>query len=153
MSRAPILDGDRFAPVWGPRDVRFALGSVLAGIGLWAFGWWRSSGTADIGETVFGVVLGAGAVGVVASAGVSWVSAGHRAVLARRVEVVALLEDRIRLGSDTGATSDGSVLVSVAGTARFHRADCLLVRGKDVEMFPAEFRRLRRRIPCEMCCP
>lgn len=144
--------GGRSGP-WSVTDVRFALSAGVVGVVLLAWGWWQSSGTAKVGDAVPGVVLGVMAALAVVAGGLSWVAAGRRAVQARRQEIVARLEESALLGPTRAGDSSVAALVAVAGSSRFHRDDCLLVRGKKVDRLPDGVRRLRRRTPCEMCQP
>ena len=144
--------GGRSAP-WSVADVRFALSAGVVGVVLLACGWWQSSGTAKVGDAVPGVVLGVVAALAVVAGGLSWVAAGRRAVRGRRQDIVARLEESALLGATRADDSIVGVLVAVAGSSRYHRHDCLLVRGKRVEDLPDSVRKVRRRTPCEMCQP
>jgi hypothetical protein len=66
------------------------------------------------------------------------------------MQVVGDLEG---IAPSTTAPDESVSLVAVPGSLRFHRADCLLVRGKNVEKMPDGVRLVRRRTPCEMCQP
>ena len=144
--------GERSVP-WSVADARFALSAGVVGVVLLAWGWWQSSGTAKVGDAVPGVVLGVVAALAVVMGGLSWVAAGRRAVRGRRREMVARLEVSALLGPTRADDMSVAVLVAVAGSPRYHREDCVLVRGKKVERMPEGVRLIRRRTPCEMCEP
>ena len=136
---------------WSTVD-RNLVASALAISGvLWAWGWWASSGTADLDEAVFGVVLAVAAVGAAARGALSWVAAGRRAGRARHHELTSRIDERFAAVPTPSTVEDA--LVELPGSSRVHRPDCLLVRGKDVRALPRTATRLSRRIPCEMCRP
>src|SRR5690606_10065879 len=81
-----------------------------------------------------------------------WLLAGRRSVGGRRDDLLTVLEgsDALPLASRDPSPAVDDV-VAVAGTARFHRAGCLLVDGKAARAVPQERRGDLR--PCEMCRP
>jgi len=141
-------------PLWSKNDRAVAGLSLALGGGLWAWGWWAASGTADVEETIFGVVLGVAAIGVAASGGLSWITTGRSAVRARQREVASVIDQRVAaLPVCSAASNDAEAVVAVAGSPRFHRPDCLLVVGKDVTTLLSSAELLPPRIACEMCRP
>jgi hypothetical protein len=140
------------AQPWSLSDVRLAVPTSGVAIVLLVWGWWVSSGAAKVSDAVPGVVIGVVAVLAIAGSAVSWVAAGRRAIRLRRVELMQAIESLEGIAQP--ATPDKSMsLVAVPGSPRFHRADCLLVRGKKVEQMPDGVRLVRHRTPCEMCEP
>lgn len=140
--------------LWSKTDRAVAGLSLALGTGLWAWGWWAASGTADVGDAVFGVVLGVVAIGAAASGGLSWIATGRSAVRARHREVASVIDQRFAaLSVGLAASDDAEVVVAVAGSLRFHRPDCLLVVGKNVTTLPSRAELLPPRIACEMCRP
>lgn len=137
---------------WSLADVRLAGPTAVAATVLLAWGWWVSSGTAKVNDAVPGVVIGVVAVLAIVGSAVSWVAAGRRAVRVRRVKLLQVIERLEGIAQPTTLDSTLS-LVAVPGSSRFHRDDCLLVRGKKVEQMPDGVRLVRRRAPCEMCQP
>lgn len=137
---------------WSTADLAAVGANLVLGGTLWAGGWWASSGSADAGGTIDGVVFAVVAVGVVASGGLSWIGKGRRAVRRRHRELMDLVEPRTAVLKPVAAGAATDV-VALAGSSRFHRADCLLVRGKDVLVLSSSADQRRRHIPCEMCQP
>jgi hypothetical protein len=82
---------------------------------------------------------------------------GRRAVGARfwaaatRIELEPL-RSSARPTTEVGAAS-ADALVAVAGTQRFHRADCVLVVGKQVSEATAKGHRGHGRAACPVCLP
>jgi hypothetical protein len=115
-------------------------------------GWWLSSGTARVDDAMPGVVLSVLAVIAVVGGALAWVAAGRRRVRQRREELVGAIEG-ITTIAPSGAGTGAITLVALKGSTRYHRDDCLLVRGKEVEQVASGLRSVRRRTPCEMCQP
>lgn len=138
---------------WSRLDRVVVGASALMALALWLWGWFASSGSAEVADTVFGIVLGVVAVGSLASGGLSWVAAGRRAVRSRYQELTTRIDEVIVDAPMASAAHDDDRRVSVAGSNRFHRAECLLARGKKVRSFSPGATHLRRRVPCEMCQP
>lgn len=139
---------------WSIADARAAFLPIIFGAMLLAWGWWEASGTGNLDEQTTAVVFALLAAGVVVAGSFAWVAAGRRAVRLRREKVLGQLERHGLLGrvwAVSDAEADG--LVAVAGTTRYHRPDCLLVQGKDVEPVTADGRASAGRVPCEMCRP
>jgi hypothetical protein len=133
---------------WSLPDARAAFVTATSGVLLLVLAYWWASGTGDADDQVSATVLGVVAVVLVGTAGLIWVLSGRRAVRLRRVELI----DRIaELGDDRAATldADDAPLVGLPGSARFHRPDCLLVRGKDVQLVARD----GGGRDCEMCRP
>jgi hypothetical protein len=132
----------------------FILGSMLVSGGLAAIvlGYLGVAGTLHVGlqlpYLVSGGLLGLALV-VLGSALIVL------QVLGRQVRLLRRLVERTQATSATIGTpveTDGSV-VAVKGARRFHRPDCILVRGKDVERLPREAASERGLAPCEVCDP
>ena len=136
-------------PPWSLADARTAFLPVVLGMVLLGWAWWESSGTGKLDEHTTAVVFAVLAAAVCLAGCYAWVSAGRRAVRERRAALIGALELALPAPSvvlvDTEA---GDGLVTVAGTQRYHRAGCLLVRGKVVEPASAH-----GRTACEMCRP
>lgn len=116
--------------------------------------WASASGTASLHQQVLWSVLGVMGLLTIGAAMLSLVSSGRRTVRVRRQRVVERLEQFLSHRSP-GSVDDvalGSALVQVAGSSRYHRDDCLLVRGRDVTHL-AEVGATDGRSACEMCKP
>ena len=137
---------------WSVADARLALPRCAVAAASLGWGWWVSSGTAKVDHAVPGIVFGIVAVMTTFAVARSWIAAGRRRVRLRSAE----LSSRIDVLAGSWSPAEGETpeaLVGVAGLSRYHREDCLLVQGKQVERLSDDVRRLRRRTPCEMCRP
>jgi hypothetical protein len=99
---------------------------------------------------VFAVLAAAAAVG----GSIAWLAAGRRAVRARRLTVIGVFDQRGFLRS-AGARREPATddVVAVSGTTRYHRADCVLVRGKVAGPVARRGDAADGLRPCEMCRP
>lgn len=138
---------------WSLADARFALTAATVGLAMLVVGWWQSSGTANVGDAVPGIVFGVLAVVAVAGGAVAWIAAARRTVRLRSRDLMDQTDRRLLDTATASLQIEESRLVAVGGSNRYHRADCLLVRGKQVERMPGAVRLVRRRRPCEMCEP
>jgi hypothetical protein len=140
--------------LWTLADVRttgltFAVGLVLLG---WS--WFQAAGTATMSTQVGWLAVAVFATVVATAGACNWIWSGRRAVRVRRDDVIDALgaEFSGAAGSAAGIEVDSdptSVPVGVEGTDRFHRDDCLLVRGKPVQRLAS----VTGRRACEMCRP
>ena len=139
---------------WSISDARSALVPIVLGFVLLAWAWFDASGTGKLADQTRSVVFALlGASAVVAGAG-AWLAAGRRAVRVRRLAVIGLLEDRgMVTPAPAAAEAETEGLVTVKGTSRYHRPDCLLVRDKSVQAFKPASRGAGKREPCPMCLP
>ena len=145
---------------WTLADARSVLSTTAVGVLICAWAWWEASGSADLDEQTGWVVVGLLGVIVVLKGMFSWLRAGRHQVRLRRLQIIRASEDailtvvpdRVRtVDADAGDATAGG-LVLVRGSSRYHRADCLLVTGKNARR-PARPSQLRGRRPCEMCRP
>jgi hypothetical protein len=135
---------------WTLSDFRTSFFATAIGGGLLALAWWQASGTGDLDDQATWSALGVLATVVLVVGFFSWVWSGRRAVRGRRR---ALFDELLatELPADSTAELATADLVAIAGSKRYHRADCLLVAGKPVRRVAATRRATRR--PCEMCEP
>lgn len=145
----------RPARPWSVSDLRLAgaLAAVAVGLTVWA--WAAASGSADVNEQVG--ALAASVVGAVSFvvAAATWVLAGRNAVSALRLDVLGRIQTELPLVAATAEAvpADARTLVGIPGSPRYHRDDCLLVRGKRAERFASPAQAAVARRPCEMCRP
>jgi hypothetical protein len=137
---------------WSLSDARTMSLTTAIGAVLLAWSWWQASGTARMSSQVGWLTVAVFAAVVMTAGAFSWIWAGRRAVRVRRVLFVDTLSTDL-LG-DVGAAIEvdsdpTSVPVGIAGSDRYHRDDCLLVRGKAVQALAGTDGRLA----CEMCRP
>jgi hypothetical protein len=118
--------------------------------------WVVASGTGDPGKQANHLALAMAGAAVVIASSVVWVAHGRREVASRRRLVIERLEAVVPVNvartladeaaSEGSATDTGFVVL--AGRDRYHRHDCLLVRGKPVILTSPDGLQ-----PCAMCQP
>jgi hypothetical protein len=126
--------------------------TATAGIALLAWSWWQSSGTGKLDRQTTWTAVGVLAVSLIAFGNFLWVSSGRRAVRLRRDQLAAAIEQAefVALPGSSGASTTVSSYVAVAGSNRYHRDTCLLVRGKQAQRLRTG-RTMNGLRPCEMC--
>lgn len=142
---------------WTRADVRTALSTTAVGLLIFAWAWWEASGSADVDHQTGWLVVGVLGVIVVVKGMVSWLRTGWRQVRLRRLRIIDASDDvgvndpRVDESSRAGEAHAAGRFAVVSGSTRYHRVDCLLVRGKAWRLQTgAAVKRLR---PCEMCDP
>lgn len=136
---------------WSLSDVRTTGLTIAVGIVLLGWSWFQASGTANLSTEVGWLAVAVFATVFAAAGSCSWVWSGRRAVRVRRSALITELSTDVlgpvpEVAVDTDPTS---IPVVVPGTNRYHRDDCLLVRGKRVERLAVA----SGHRPCEMCRP
>jgi hypothetical protein len=149
------MSDDRPTLPWSLSDARLTFTAGAVGWALLLMSWWGASGTGKQSSQTNWLVLGIGAIVLMALGYLFWVHAGRRAVRQRRDAVVERLE---RVATASPPTTSERAIASRAWVAspaggRYHREDCLLVRGKDVRRLDGGSRSLAALRPCEMCRP
>ena len=143
---------------WSISDARSALLPIVFGFVFLGWAWWDASGTGKLADQTRSVVFAVLGGGAVVAGSVAWLAAGRRAVRMRRLAVVNLLEESGLLAPvseavESEAETEGDGLVVVKGTSRYHRPDCLLVRGKSMQTTSRGASATGKREPCPMCLP
>jgi hypothetical protein len=141
---------------WSRRALSTCSGLALLGVVVVVVCWWGGSDrrtAEDQASWLIGSIVGTAAF---ALAGAGWILSGFRAVrrgmrdLAADKRVFAL-GGAIDAGErDQDVPVDGSTLVVGPGMIRAHRADCLLVQGKQVRPVASSDARLEQ---CGVCLP
>ena len=151
----------RVAP-WSAHDVRVLAAGSIGGAVLIALGWFQAAGHTAFEHQVGWATAGALGVIVAGAANVSWILNGRRFLGARRRAVLtdprlATAIDHalhaIDAGDDHAPKVARSELLYLRGASRFHRPDCLLVRGKPVKQATRSAHERARRRPCGVCEP
>jgi hypothetical protein len=127
----------------------------LLGLGGLALSWWMVGGSAEAATQQRWLDVGVVAVLLATVGDVVYLLAGRRSVRSRQrsvaVRLARLADAGVPVAGAVG-TDDGTV-VTAARMSRYHRGDCLLVRGKPVSRGSvAENQRAGRR-PCGVCTP
>ena len=143
---------------WGRSQVGALLACWTAGLAGIAVGWWGTSGRSTPGDQAAWV--GLAAAGVVAfGAGVGlWVMAGRRVLGLRQARLFAAAVAPVGAAGTTKTSqvvSGGPAGLPVSsGMSRYyHRANCLLVRGKALIPAGVDHHRRDGRRPCGVCRP
>ena len=127
---------------------------VIFGVTLLAWGWWEASGSASLDDQTGWVVIAVVGVGIGAFGMSTWVRAGRRTVCDRRELVLRQVEElTTAAGSMSTDPCDGVALVTYPNAQRYHRADCLLLQGKQVQPLSGRSKAPKATLPCEMCAP
>jgi hypothetical protein len=135
----------------------FLLGSMLVSGGLAAIvlGYLGVAGTLHVGlqlpYLVSGGLLGLALV-VLGSALIVVQVLGRQVRLTRRLVEGQAKAAALRAPEAVAHTEDGAV-VAVKGARRFHRPDCLLVKGKEVQRLDVAAASSRGLEPCRVCDP
>jgi len=137
---------------WAPDHVvRFAVGNAV-GLLLIAAGWWQISDLGVVRDQLAWFVVGLVGLGVAGVTNGVWLLRGQRAVTGARAEMAAALRAG-REAAAAPAATNGHGFVTVAATARYHRAGCALVEGRAVEQGGRSAHEAAGRRPCEACRP
>lgn len=127
----------------------------LLGLGGIVLSWWMVAGTAETATQQSWLDLGVVALLLAATGDALHLLNGRRRVR-RRQQLVAL---RLAALTDGDAAAGELIVDSAAGVvtaprmSRYHRADCLLVRGKTVSSGSVAENRHAGRRPCGVCTP
>lgn len=149
------MSTDRAPVPWSFNEARVIFAAGAIGAAMLVASWWAASGTAKPESLNTWVMVGVASLGVVSGASLLWLLAGRRAIRARRDELLTRIERGVETQPPSIAPDRpvASSLVAVRSSERYHRSDCMLVRGKDVQRLTGTARSLGRRKPCEMCRP
>jgi hypothetical protein len=112
--------------------------------------WIGASGERRLSLQVAWVNLAVVGSAVAAAGQASWLLQGRRAVGVRRHQVLPDRERPRRPAARPTARVAATRVVALAGSGRYHRPDCLLVAGKDLDDVDATRDGLQ---PCEVCRP
>jgi hypothetical protein len=144
---------------WRSSDVlRLARGIGIGAIGL-ASAWVAASITSTVDRQLYWVALGVVSVLVAAFSMVAWLLFGLRAVGLTRHQVAAELrtwDGRATEPPDVerGHADPGSPQLFIAsGMTRYHKPDCLLIRGKESRPIDAGEIGASGLRPCGVCNP
>lgn len=142
----------RTAALWEPSALGRTTVLIAVGLLVWFVGWYQVAGKANSSEqtgplnvAVLGVLL----------AGIGqlcWVLDGRRAVGRRRRELIG--EPRIiATASPVERTSEPSTAFLVGGGRYYHRTDCALATGRELERATRGEHENVGRSACGVCAP
>jgi hypothetical protein len=138
----------RGIPPWTTPDVAAWLVGTTVGFGVVIAAWIGSDRASTLSAAVNWLEIGIGGIVVAGATNGVWLLQGRERVgLAR----VALLH---RFGPNDSAASGNEAhrpFVVLPSTARYHRAECPMVRGKDAIAEPTGS--YAERVACEVCRP
>ena len=133
---------------WSMPDLRRLVRAiVLSSTGL-VVAWLVASGTTDLEHQEYAVAGGIVATTVAVAGLAGWLLAGMRSVRDLREEAVQDLRALLLRRSPASPATAGD-LVTAAGMTHYHRASCLMVRGKAA----GSARRGSALVPCPICRP
>ena len=125
-----------------------ALVGNSVGLTLIVTAWWTTSGARSIPHQLFWLNVGIAGLILSGLTNLSWLGEGRRVL--RRERISLPMKTRVR------STTPGSheQLVTVAGTLRYHRPGCVLVRSKAVTVSTGTGSTSKGSIwACEVCRP
>ena len=132
---------------WGLPDLRRLVRAIaLSGTGL-VVAWLVASGTTDLAHQEYAVAGGIVATTVEIAGLAGWLLAGMRSVRELRQEAVDDVRVLLLRRSPASPATAGD-LVTAAGMTHYHRASCLMVRGKPAGLVGAS-----ALAPCPICRP
>ena len=140
---------------WSFSEARASFVAWIVGAALLLVCWWESSGTGRVAKQTTWANVAVASIAVITIASIMWVAAGRRAVRARRDRLNDLLEDLVSTApaADRRVTSMENQLLTVNGTSRYHRSECLLIAHKNASTAPTDAIDSGDLQPCEMCRP
>jgi hypothetical protein len=140
------------ASLWGMDDLRRLLRVLaLSGTGL-VVAWLVASGTTDPARQEYAVAGGIVATALAVAGLAGWLLAGMRTLRQRREGAVHRAREVLarRTGTADSPATAGA-LVTAKGMTHYHRASCLMVRGKAVRAVRGT--RLAALTACPVCRP
>lgn len=124
-----------------------------AGATLAVLGWWQASDAITVRSQVPWTNVAVAGLILSGLGNALWLVAGRRAVYeAQKTLSPSLRHSPIATGEAMRPTEDERA-VSAEGWTRYHRPDCILVRGKAVFSEPARRHLQAGRSPCGVCRP
>lgn len=157
VSRSTPMSAARQFPPWSPRDVtRSTLVALTTAAGVIVC-YLTASSTLELSTQLTCVAV---AIILVAVAGAGWAALltdGLRSVRVRRLEVardiVLLLETQDQRPKVPVGASEVPSLVSGDRMSKYHRPECLLVKGKQVSAATLSEHAAADRTACDVCKP
>jgi hypothetical protein len=128
----------------------------LIGLGGIVFSWWMVAGTAETATQQRWIDVGVVALLLATVGDVVYLLAGRSSVRTRERSLalrMARLADAGLLGDGDAAESGTGAVVTAPRMSRYHRSDCLLVRGKAVSRGTVAENESAGRRPCGVCMP
>lgn len=138
---------------WSRRDAAVPALLTAVGLVLLVWGWFGISGTVDLDSQTRWLALGILGLIVGGLGMVVWLLLGLRAVTALKHDVLVDLEARLpapREAASAAATAPAG-LGTVPGMRRYHRADCLMLAGKDATWADDAEHARAGLAPCGVC--
>jgi hypothetical protein len=135
---------------WTRRTLVFAVTAMALGVLLVVVAWIGASGERQLSPQVVWVNLAVVGSAIAAVGQATWLLQGRRAVGVLRHQVLPDRERPRRPAAPPIAPVAATGVVAIAGSGRYHRPDCLLVAGKDVDGVDAARDGLQ---PCDVCQP
>ncbi len=128
----------------------------LLGLGGIVLSWWMVAGSAATATQQSWLDLGVVALLLAATGDALYLLNGRRAVRREQQALslrLAALADGDAAADAASTASDSGLVVTAPRMSRYHRPDCLLVRGKTVSRGTMAENRGAGRRPCGVCTP
>jgi hypothetical protein len=155
LSPSHLFDPRRRSMPWRLPDLLLLYLANLAGLLLIVTAWFEASGATSQDTQILWLDVGTAGVIVAGAGNVLWLLSGRRQVGELRRALTPALFARVAQPDSrpeaTAAKVDPGLLVTGADMTRYHRADCLLVAGKQVEAGSEATHRSRGLRPCQVC--
>ena len=151
-------------PIWGPRRLTVALVGNCVGLTLMVTAWWTTSGARSIPHQLAWLNIGVAGLILGGVSNLAWLGEGRRVLRRERISAfppavplaptgssATVVPMKTRVRSATPGSHEQ--LVTVAGTLRYHRPGCVLVRGKAVTVSTGTGPGKGSIRACEVCRP
>jgi hypothetical protein len=133
------------------------LAGNATGLLLVLVGWWQVAGRRDVASQVSWLCLSVTGLLVAGVANGLWFALGRRALLDARLRLrtaaVGRIGRRNAVSAPEGHDRPGDLVATGPRMSRYHRADCVLVRGKELGWIAMTDPQIAGRTPCEVCTP
>jgi hypothetical protein len=150
-----MMSPDRRSVPWQVGDLLLLYLANVGGLLLIVVAWFEASGAVSQDAQILWLDVGIVGVIVAGAGNVLWLLTGRRGVGELRRALTPALMARFAEPSAEAApavpATDPGQLVAGADMTRYHRADCLLVVGKEVRLAPEETHYARGRRACQVC--
>jgi hypothetical protein len=154
----------RRTELWTVTELLVLLAGLAAGAIILLAAWIGASGTSRYSSLVGWAAFGVAGPAVAGMAAASWILSGLRTIQRDRAEMgarVAELAATRAIGGTPPVRTRHAVpsilspeeFVASKGMTRYHRPDCLMVKGKAVAAASVLTHRSAGRVPCGMCLP
>lgn len=151
-------------PIWGPRRLAVAFVGNSVGLTVIVTAWWATSGARSVPHQLAWLNVGVAGLILAGLSDLFWLGEGRRVLRRERISAfppaVPLTPTGLpatvvpmKAGARSATPGSDGQLVTVAGTLRYHRPGCVLVRGKAVTVSAGTGPSQGSLRACEVCRP